>query len=173
MQYRQIVYDKGKVTKDREYAFQGVARLVSFNIPKALGGGIGQPIGYLGGKNGASVRSKKDIPDAAAFARSKPGTDLIILGYGDEGSWKDDLIRSVLEKFWPAIEFGDLEAEVAGTKINKKTLRQQLESFSGKEGFDAHLYHRAFVNKEATETVGNLPTLKKCSAHLLTSEQEN
>ena len=55
---RTVLYST--MTKEREHAFQGVARLVSHNLPK--GGGIAQHIGYLGNTNGSSVRKKTTDP---------------------------------------------------------------------------------------------------------------
>lgn len=157
------------LTKDGDYAFQGVARLASHKLPKSHK--VAQPISYLGDKSGASIRAKKDIP--AHFARKKPGTDLIILGYDADGSWEEDLVFSVLENFWPAIYFGDLEVEVAGTRICRKNLADLLGEYSSKgEGeFVGHLYYRAFVEKASTRFENVLPTLKKVEVRLLAGEQ--
>jgi hypothetical protein len=157
------------LTKRRTYSFQGVARLVSHNLPK--GGGIAQHIGYLGEGVGSSVRKRKDIPPR--FVRSKPGTDLMILGYEGQGSWEKDLIFSVLENFWPAIHFGDLEVIVAGTRINKKSLADLLDRYSTEGEFTAHLYYRAFTaaEGEGKRFSASLPTLKKVEVRLLAGEQ--
>jgi hypothetical protein len=71
-QMRTVLYST--MTKNRDLAFQGVAKLVTHVHPE---GGNAQHIGYLGGPSGSSVRNKKEI--SADFVRSKPGTDLIIL----------------------------------------------------------------------------------------------
>src|SRR5262249_25494330 len=98
--------------RDGDYAFQGVARLVTH---QRSGEGVVQATGYLGGKDGLSIRDKKKIPKP--FPRTKQGTDVFILGYLGEDSWSKDLIYSVLENFWPAIHFGELEVQVGNTKI--------------------------------------------------------
>jgi uncharacterized membrane protein YgcG len=154
-------------TKSRESAFQGVARLVSHKLPK--GEGIAQHIGYLGADDGSSIREKRAIP--SHFVRTKTGTDLIILGYNAEESWAKDLIFSVLENFWPAIHFGDLEVEVAGTRINKGNLDDLLNKYSSEGEFTAHLYYRAFTEKSAKHFENVLPTLKKVEVRLLAGEQ--
>jgi hypothetical protein len=155
------------LTKKNTYAFQGVARLVSHDLPK--GGGIAQHIGYLGNDDGSSVRNKKDIPKR--FMRSKPGTDLIILGYEGDGSWEKDMIFSVLENFWPAIHFGDLEVEVASTWINKKNLADLLDQYSTEGEFTAHLYYRAFTSDDGKRFSASLSTLRKVEVRLLAGEQ--
>ena len=155
------------LTEDKKVAFQGVARLVSHKLD---GNDVAQPTGYLSEKGGASIRSKKQIP--AIFQRSKPGTDLFILGYNSEGTWKNDLIHSVLENFWPAIHFGDLEVDVEGTKINRKNLPSLLDEYRDQPKFDAHLYYKAFTDGEAKTFEQELPTLKKVQVKLLAGEQE-
>ena len=160
---RTVIYST--VTKDRGVAFQGVARLVSHEHAK---GGTAQHVGYLGDKKGASIRDKKLIP--SSFGRSKPGTDVIILGYNAEDTWKDDLIASVLEYFWPAIHLGDLEVEVAGTKITRTNLSKLLGEYSTKGELTAHHYYRAFTDKAATQFEEKLSTLGKVSVHLLAGE---
>lgn len=154
------------LTKDKEFAFQGVAKLVSHEHPK---GGIAQHIGYLGESGGASVRKKKDIP--TPFLRTKPGTDLIILGYNDDGDWEKDLIFSVLENFWPAIHFGDLEVDVAGTRIDKGKLPKLMDQYSTEGEFTGHLYYRAFIDQDTKRFEAKLQTLKKVEVRLLAGEQ--
>ena len=153
------------LTKNRDVAFQGVARLVSHEHPK---GGIAQHVGYLGDKKGASIREKKFIP--STFSRSKPGTDVIILGYNAEASWKEDLVYSVLENFWPAIHFGDLEVEVSGTRINRSNLAKLLAQHSTEGEFTAHHYYRAFTDNAAVQFEDKLPTLGKVSVHLVAGD---
>ena len=62
--------------KDKEHVFIGVAMLVSH---LAANGAKLQPTGYLGGKGGASIRDKSEIPEH--FLRAKMGTDIIVLGF--------------------------------------------------------------------------------------------
>jgi hypothetical protein len=161
---RTVLYST--MTKDKDVAFQGVARLVTHDHPK---GGKAQHIGYLGEKDGASVRNKKELPDD--FLRAKPGTDLIILAYNDDGEWQKDLIHSVLENFWPAIHFGDLEVVVDGTKINRGNLAKLMNEYSTADEFTAHYYYRSFTDKDAKVFEDKLPTLKKVEVHLLAGDQ--
>ena len=128
---RTVLYST--LTKNRTHAFQGVAKLVTHEHPA---GGVAQHIGYLGEKTGSSIRNAKPIP--CAISRTKPGTDVIILGYNAEDSWESDLIFSVLENFWPAIHFGDLEVEVNEKKINSRNLEKLLTEYSTDSEFDAH-----------------------------------
>ena len=81
--------------------------LVSHELPD---GTKLQPTGYLGGKGGSSIRDKDEIPES--LLRSKMGTDIVVVGFPKEKNWQNDLVYSVLENFWPAIDLGDLEGLV-------------------------------------------------------------
>src|SRR5262249_10424897 len=138
-QVRTVLYSTFNV--DGEHVFQGVATLVSHNHPA---GGVSQPTGFLGSINGASVRTLKQIP--AKFRRLQHGTDVIVLGLTASDSWQEDLLYSVLDNFWPAIHFGDLEVKVGDMIVNQDNLAALLETFSGSEGFTAHLFYDAFID---------------------------
>jgi len=92
-------------TIDGDDAFQGVAILASHK--NGTGTEVAQPVGFLGGAKGVSIRAKKDIP--GQFRRTEAGTDIIILGFRVANNWEQDLTYSVLDNFWPAINFGELE----------------------------------------------------------------
>src|ERR1039457_2105435 len=146
--------------KSREYVFQGVATLVSHTLP---GGSIAQPTGYLGGAKGASIRNKADIPPE--FLRKQMGTDIIVLGFPASNNWQRDLVHSVCENFWPAIDLKDLVVTVGDEEISEKNLAATLDSFSGEEDFPASMYYRAF--KDASFSVSEtLPQLRAVSLYL-------
>jgi len=152
--------------KDKEYIFQGVAMLVSHELSD---GTKLQATGYLGGKGGSSIRDKDEIPDT--FVRKKMGTDIIVVGFPKEKNWQNDLVYSVLENFWPAIDLGDLEVTVGDQEISRKNLGELLLTFSGQEDFTAHMYYKAF--KEASYTFQEkLPNLKDVSLYLSTGDNE-
>src|ERR1035437_112173 len=151
---------------DEEHVFQGVATLVSHNHPQ---GGVSQPTGFLGGQNGASVRSMSQIP--AKFRRLQHGTDVIVLGFPAMDNWQNDLLYSVLDNFWPAIHFDDLEVKVGDITVTKANLQTLLETFSGQEGFTANLFFQAFTNPTHKFPV-TLPWLKEVSLYLLAGDGE-
>jgi hypothetical protein len=152
-------------TGQKQRAFQGVARLVTHERERLHSV---QPTAYLGGDNGASVRSKSDIP--ARFARDQLGTDVYIVGYQGGPHWARDITRDVLTNFWPAIHNGKLEAKVDNTTISRSTLEGLLEKHSGDEEFTAHLYYKAFTDKDAVKTVRTLPILGEVTLWLLKGE---
>ncbi len=152
--------------KDREHVFQGVAMLASHRLP---GGSTAQPTGYLGGKNGESLRTKSEIP--GRFFRSKMGTDIFVLGFPAERTWQKDLVYSVLENFWPAIDHDELTITVGDEEISSKNLSEMLARFSGEEEFTAHLYYKAY--KEASYSFQEeLSKLKRVSLYLSTGDND-
>lgn len=160
---RTVLYST--LNADGEYIFQGVAKLATHEVP---GTGKVQATGYLGGALGVSVRSVSDIPKD--LARSVQGTDIIVPGYAAGNDWQGPLVHSVLDSFWPAIEWGDLVVQFGKTKIDKAALPALLASYSGEKGFTAHHYHRAF--REAAPVVKSLPHLGECSVYLIPGEHE-
>src|SRR5262249_10328603 len=81
-------------------------------------------------------------------------------------------IYSVLDNFWLAIEYGDLEDRIDDLLINKKVLPKLLSQFSTKEEFLAHLYYRAFTAPSIPPIKAKLPLLGDCSMHLLSADAE-
>jgi hypothetical protein len=152
--------------KDKEHIFIGVATLVSHLGDR---GQKLQATGYLAGNDGESVREKDEIPPQ--FLRTKLGTDIIILGFPHEKSWQKNLMYSVLENFWPAIEFGDLIVTVGDQQISKSNLSDLLTSFSGEEDFSAHRYYKAYTSP-AMDFPEDLPTLKSVTLYLSTGETD-
>ncbi|WCJ58252.1 hypothetical protein NXS98_10995 [Fontisphaera persica] len=151
---------------DEEHVFQGVATLASHRHPA---GGTLQPTGFLGEPNGASVRSFENIP--AIFRRLRHGTDVIVLGFPDSYNWHNDLLYSVLDNFWPAIYYGDLEVKVGDMQVSKNNLQNLLETFIPMEGFTAHQFYKAFTNP-THEYSECLTCLKEVSLRIIAGDPE-
>ena len=139
--------------EDGNHVFQGVSTLVSHRLPD---GCTAQPTGFLGGEDGASIRSTNEIPQK--FLRTDHGLDIWALEFPAPATWQNDLVYSILDNFWPAIDLGDLTVAVGDQTIDRNNLSALLDAFSGQEGFTAHLFYRAF--KQPThpfyETLGTL-----------------
>lgn len=156
------------LNKEQEYIFQGVAMLVSHIGTE---GKVVQPVGYLGYEGGLSVRKKDDIPNK--FVRKEVGTDINILGFDARDNWRDELIYSVLDNFWLAIEFGHLEVIVGDESINKQNLQKFLNKFSsGDNEFTAHLYYNAYTNPSHSTLGHELPNLKSVNLYLKTGDTD-
>jgi hypothetical protein len=149
-----------------DHIFQGVATLASHELSS---GSTAQPVGFLGGKSGASIRSKSDIPKA--FLRKERGTDIIVLGFRKDENWQKDLTYAVLEHFWPAIEWGDLTVKVGSEEISKKNLSRLLERFSGEEDFTAYWYYQSYKKPTNTFKEG-LDFLKNVNLYLAAGDND-
>lgn len=111
------VFDKNKVV------FQGKLRLSSFNDD----GIIRQGNGSFGFINQKPVREKEEIPNS--FRREKQGTDIFIIDYKGVEYWESDIIKSILNNFWPAISENYLEVKVGEEIINEKNLESFLNKY--------------------------------------------
>ncbi len=147
-------------------AFQGVSTLVSHKLPD---GSTAQSTGFLGDGHGESIREPGYIPPE--FRRTERGLDIVALGYPEAPTWKNDLIHSVLDNFWPAIEFGDLVVTVDDRTIDQSNLQHLLDEFSAQEDFTAHLFYRAY-KAPTKHFIDGLPTLKECSLFLLAGDMD-
>jgi len=154
------------MTSDRKRAFQGVATLVSHKKRRGM---TAQPTGFLGTDSGASVRVSNDIP--REFRRAECGLDIIILEYPAAATWQNDLMYSVLDNFWPAIDIGDLVVTVGDQTIEKSNLPTLLEAFSGQDGFNAHHYYKAHI-APAQSFREQLPNLEEVSLYLSVGNME-
>lgn len=147
-----------------QHIFQGVARLVTHKRSSSKM----QPTGYFGGKNGSSIRNINSI--APAFRRKEMGTDVYVLGYHAEEDWAQQLARSVLENFWPAIHFKDLTVNIGGTVIDSKTLPMLMANQSTEKEFEAHLFYRTLTAPQVATFEKSLPTLKDVSLRLIAGD---
>ncbi len=152
------------MTSEESVAFQGVSTIVSHKLPD---GSMAQPTGFLGGENGESIRIPGFIPNE--FRRKDYGLDIVILEYPAAATWQNDLVYSVLENFWPAIDIGDLIITVGEQTIDHSNLPILLNAFSGQEDFTAHLYYQAY--KTPTHRFDeHLPTIHECSLLLMAGD---
>ena len=141
------------------YIFQGVARLTTHDHR----GRKSMPTGFLGDKKAASVRKKSEIP--RAFQRAdEPGTDVICVGYEDNGDWQREFTTSVVQNFWPAIVWGTLVVRVGDQEISRGKLAKLMQEHGGK----ALPYYRAYTSKESVKHSAKLPILDKVELRLLT-----
>jgi len=127
--------------------FRGIARLVTHRDyeNRKL-----HDVGYLGNEaDGSTIYQYTDIPATVRRPKKEHGTDVIILGFKEESNWQEEIVKSVLENFWPAIQFGDLEVEIDTHTISKNTLSDLMKKFGGQSGFTANLYFEAFTNKDS------------------------
>ena len=105
------------------------------------------------------------------FRRSKEGCDVVILGFKAGANWQDELRRSVLENFWPAIVFGELIVQIGDQTISEANLGELLEHASGEEDFTAHEYYQSYQSP-TLEFDEKLPSLGKVQLYLRAGQTE-
>jgi hypothetical protein len=148
---RTVLYST--MTVKKSCAFVGVARLVTHEKSSRH---KFQNTGFLGGPKGESLRTLGTIPKQ--FRREVPGTDVVILGFRTTEDWESRLLKSVLENFWPAIHFRDLEVEINGMPVSASNLPELLASDQNDVG-EARLYYDAFVSGRSRHFTQDLPSL--------------
>lgn len=105
---------------NRENVFQGKMRLVTHEID----GIKKQSTGSYGLEGQKPVRDETLIPDF--FKRDEKGTDIFVIGFYEDGDWKGQITKSVLNNFWMAILKGILVVKIDGIEINSENIRQLM-----------------------------------------------
>jgi len=136
---RTVLYST-QTSKD-SFAFIGRTRLTTHE--NKLGKRF-DPNGYLGLESGQRVEDPNKIP--SFMRREVNGTTLAVLGFGLHEQAANELAKAVLEHFWPAIHFGDLEVEFAKGSIAKQNLGELLQKYAVEDKrFDAPEFYRCLA----------------------------
>lgn len=148
--FRTVFY--GTKTASGDTALQGVSRLVTH---KSGDGKLTQGIGFIGnydphgGEGGEplfrAIRGEAEIP--LPFRRTEVGTDIWVIGYRSGPEWFNDLTRSILSNFAPAIHRGSISFAVGGKTISKENLAELIQQHVGDEDFEAHHFLKAMLNQ--------------------------
>ena len=170
--FRTVFY--GTRTEAGTVALQGVSRLVSH---KNADGKLTQGTGFIGdydaqgGEGGEpvfrAIRDESMIPEP--FRRTVPGTDIWIIGYRSGPEWSNDLIRSILTNFWPAIHRGSIEFLVGDKSISKENLAALILTHIGQEDFETHYFHKALANQPIKTTLKHVGA---CELYLTASTSD-
>jgi hypothetical protein len=161
----------GTRTEDGQVALQGVSRLATHADP---GGQATQGVGFIGtyddtgGEGGdpvfRAVRSEDLIPEA--FRRQEVGTDIWVIGYRSGSEWHDDLVRSIVDNFWPAIHQGIIQFRVGSQLIESANLEELILRHRGAEEFHAHHFYPAVLSQPIR---ANLKHVGECELYLSTA----
>jgi len=143
------------------YVFQGKLRLVThlWNGDKKNGdGSYGMP----------QQRILKDpalIP--TLFLRKEQGTDIYVVDFEENGEWKENIVKSVINNFWCSILNGCLEVNVDGMNINKENLEEYMNMFyasdkpASKEESNPMPYYKTYTQSRCiTQTLPTLGSVK-------------
>jgi len=152
------------MNEDGEYAFQGKARISSFEQDADPRKGVGNfgEVGRQGVRGAGSIRDPEQIPEF--FRRTEQGTDIYIVGYQTESQdWTRLLMNSLLNSFWPAVHFDELDVELAEEgkilhSVDEKNLGEHMAEYASGENDSFHFY-KAIIDPSVDPFVGNLPLL--------------
>ena len=111
-------------------AFQGVANIVSFYkddiLPKEKRDWT-QGTGYYGNiEDNSPIKYNMFFGD---YERKTSGTDIFVIGFMKDDSWKDEIVKAVLEGYLISILRGNLVVKVDEIEISSKTLNLLIEKY--------------------------------------------
>lgn len=157
------------INEDGQSVFKGKARLSSFKDPQ---GDVRRGIGDYGlevERGVTSVREENIIPQF--FRRSEQGTDVYVIGYQtSESDWTRLLLNSLLNNFWAAIHFDELDVElVENGELIHSVGEENLEEMMSEYAVESYKFYKALT--EPTKLIqAVLPNLKEVSLYVATGE---
>lgn len=86
-----------------------------------------QGTGYYGFDKKNSPILEKFVIDSS-FNRTTPGTDIYILGFRNESTWKKEIVTKILDSFMSAIYKDYLEVIIDDIKLNSTTLAEVIKN---------------------------------------------
>lgn len=132
-------------------AFQGVSRLVTH---KNAEGKDTQGDGYYQNADAFEpIFEDTACPIRDEFVRNEYGTDVIILGFKNDGDWQDIMSRAIIKNFFYAIYKGTLIVEIENSVIDRKSLPELIKKYAEEESEDLSIGSDISLIKEFYETV--------------------
>ncbi|KLU64848.1 hypothetical protein DEAC_c31760 [Desulfosporosinus acididurans] len=126
-------------------ATQGVSRLVSF---QNANGEITQGIGYYGDVERNTALNTVSGIDQTFDRNCRTGTDIYILGFMEDNSWKDEMIVSALEGFLLSIYDESLIVKIEDIVISKETLPLIINQYKSSAKY-AYNYYQVLTSGES------------------------
>ena len=113
------------LTKDNEMQYLGISKLCSAPMDGTDEKTIGT--GYYG-INHKNEPIMGQIEIDKSYTRVEPGTDVFILGFKKEETWKNQILSMVLDSFLIAIYKDELEVVIDDIVVNKESLKNVIEN---------------------------------------------
>lgn len=112
-------------TKDGERKCLGISKLCSAPMDDTDEKTIGT--GYYGiNEKNDPMESQLDLEDG--YIRQTSGTDLYILGFKTEETWKQQILSMILDSFIVAVYKEELEIRIDDIVVNKSNLKEIVEN---------------------------------------------
>lgn len=141
--FRTVFYST--IDKEGNAAHQGVSRLTSF---KMSDDDICQGVGYYGGDKCSPLFTAFSLDPSFARNLGNSGTDIFVIAFDYDDSWKSDLIVSVLDSFLLAVYQKKLIVEVDGTIIDHSSLPALIAEYTPKFEENADKYYAVLTAPE-------------------------
>lgn len=113
----------GTLDEEGKSAFQGVAKLISFEDSD---GEPRQATGFFGEREKKQpIKNMKNVDlykYNEHFSRSEVGTDIYIAGFDYKDNWANEIKEATIQSFFSAVHNNKLEVIVNGEIINSETL---------------------------------------------------
>lgn len=125
-------------------ACQGVSRLTSFEDKT---GDTTQGVGFFGDENNMPILEQISLDQMySRKLENKTGTDIFIMGFKAEKSWKEDIIAAIIDGFLYAIYSEKMIVEVDDVIIDHETLPHIIKQY--KSNFDEYAdeYYEAITS---------------------------
>ena len=124
------VFYNSYAEEDGEKAFQGVARLITHvqDGEETIGVGF-----YHNVENNCPIFSDDECALRDLLNRQEFGTDVVIAGFKQTESWKEDIEKAVLSNFFVTIANDDLVVRIDGLEINSGNLKDRIKYYADKE----------------------------------------
>jgi len=129
-------------------ASQGVARLVSFEREddSSRTKVITQGKGYYGDVSNNSPL--KELMSFGNYERQEVGTDVYILGFIQQESWEEEIIKELIEGYLISILRNDLIVKVNSNLMNSENIGEYIDKY--KEDIPlAYNYYQVLTSKES------------------------
>ena len=164
---RMVFYTTVTDSDGNNISFAGRTKLPSFRSNGVLRSGNG----FFGFEDQHSIRVRNSIPDL--FVRKEKGTSLYIIGYlGSQTSWRDNLIKSILQNFWAAIYENKIRVQVDDIVLTKESLEENMIKYIDPDNPESDYYfYKAYTDTfNAKYFEENLKTLGKVKLWILMME---
>lgn len=133
---------------DKEQAYQGVSRIVSYYDEKS--GQDTQGIAYYGNDKNTPIYEQLILDKHFIRKQNQYGTDIFILGYqsSPKCDWKVALLSSILENFICAIWNDKLKVKVGDILVSKSNLDSVIEKYKNELNEQTLNYYAILTSKE-------------------------
>lgn len=132
-------------------ASQGISKLISYPVENNR---FSPGTGYFSQSADQLEPIKELISLDENFKRGdRSGTDIFVVDFTKQLSWKEDIIASILDNYLLALYKGSLEVLVQGTLINQESLENLINEFykEKKKAKNAYSYYQVLTSPETIQ----------------------